>query len=209
MSEQAPPKTGPRPPETEEDFTAFINEWKEIDMSTLNLAVDTGRMASRAAGLVWMNRTLMAALLIALGGVGWQIHLGNPQGWSLMYLVLAMLIVFVPLLRWQERALRSARQALGQGSAAEVLEARSRLIRTALQDVQSRPAIAVQAVAVLATGAMAVMAARGDLAWGVPLATGTALGALLVWTYTVRLPRLKRERDIVEALRRELLAEGR
>ena len=209
MSEQAPPKTGPRPPETEEDFTAFINEWKEIDMSTLNLAVDTGRMASRAAGLVWMNRALMAALLIALGGVGWQIHLGNPQGWSLMSLLLAMLIVFVPLLRWQERALRSAQQALGQGSAAEVLEARSRLIRTALQDVQSRPAIAVQAVAVLATGAMAVMAARGDLAWGVPLATATALAALLVWTYTVRLPRLKRERDIVEALRREFLAEGR
>lgn len=209
MSEEAPPKTAARTPETKDEFTSFINEWKEIDMSTLNLAVDTGRMASRAAGLVWMNRTLMAALLVALGDLGWQIHLGDPRGWSLLYLVLAMLIVFVPLLRWQERALRSARQALGQGSAADVLEARSRLIRTALQDVQSRPAIAVQAAAVMATGAMAVMSARGDLAWGIPLATGTALATLLVWTYTVRLPRLRRERDLVEALRRELLAEER
>lgn len=202
MSESAPPT--PPPLDAEHDLSAFIHEWKEIDMSTLNLAVDTGRMQVRARALVWINRALLVGQFSALGWMGWRVAQGAPGAAPLSLWMLGALIVFIPVSRWVERSVRRVDEALARGSAAEVLDARARLLRMAVHDIDSRGARAVIAFAALAIGALFVIAPRGALPLYLPVGLAIALTATVIWSRVVRLPRLRRELEAVEALRREL-----
>ena len=47
-------------------------------------------------------------------------------------------------------------------------------------------------------------AALGKFPWWLALATAGALGFTYGWSYTVRLPRLRRERAVVVAMQQEL-----
>ncbi len=196
-----------RPPTPEPDnFSELITQWKEIDMPALNLAVDTGRKHNHARALVWMMRAMFAALCASL--LAETVHgaqAGEFPTASVGILLLGTL-GFIPLLRWQSRAMRRVEDALADGRPAQVLEARLQLINHAVCDVTSPVANRVMVGSVvLAVGWAGWMVATGDSLF-LPALTLAALVGVWAWGRLVRLPRLLQERDAVLAIQRELEA---
>jgi hypothetical protein len=190
-----------------EGLDALITEWKEMDMNTLELAVDTGRKHTTARALVWMMRALLTAQIWVLATSGWGWSQGDADAAVSVVMVLASLCVFVPLMVWQARSLSHVDAALSEQGPHQLLEARLRLIDAAITDSASPMAVAVACASLVFVVGMAWAASAGHVSWTLPAAMAVAIGVLTTWSLTVRLPRLRAERDVVALLQQELADE--
>ena len=123
-------------------------------------------------------------------------------------MVLASLGVFVPLMVWQARSLSHVDAALAEQGPHQLLEAQLRLIDAAITDSASPMALAVACASVLFVVGMGWAASAGFVSWSLPATMAVAIGVLTTWSLTVRLPRLRAEREVVAALQRDLADEG-
>jgi hypothetical protein len=187
------------------ELDALIKEWKEIDMPTLNLAFDTGRMRGRAQLATWSLRLILLALVVQAALLAPRLVEGETRALATMGMLVLSGALIVFLARWLKGAMGPVDTALADGGPGAMLEARLHLLDAALWDATSKTAMLIQfALAPVAIGLGFLAMVMGWVPWWLPTATMVTMGALVTWVRLVRVPRLRRERDAVLALRDEL-----
>ncbi len=181
------------------DLEALGREWRRIDMRTIELALETGKLRREFTG----NFALMTAITAFLGYVLWRGLTGAGPWIERLPEAIGCGVLFVFWLwyfRRQWRAVRAA-DALLTGPPVDVVRGRRALLAIELYNWVSRSALFFELLA----GPAAILGATvwwwlGNMSPWVPLACAALMGSMSAYGRLHRIPRLRREIAELEEL---------
>ncbi len=182
------------------DLKALAREYKEIDMTATELALDTGKIRQSASG----SMLFMTGLSLVLAGlIGWFACFATmPAGPRLAMVASlgALLVVFLVFFRQQWRGVAAA-DALLAGTPAQLVRGRKELLEVELNAWTGPGArffeLGVGPGVVLMSF---VSAASGGHPWAVPVLAGVGLVAFSAYGRLNRVPALREGVEKLEAL---------
>ena len=187
-----------------DDLADLVREWKEIELRTLTLAVDTAQKRSRAQASVWLIYGLNACLaVLLLSAIVLLVRSPTPTFFTWLGVVLAMIASFVPFSVRQLTQLKEVDRLL-KGAPADTVRARLGLLRAELVAWDVR---------YILLGVPLFAALLGWLWWlgashpvHLPLFVGMV--AFCAYGRWWRVPNLEREISELDALLRDLEEDG-
>lgn len=189
------------------DLEDLANTFKEVDVSAISLAVDSGRLQQRNKASLWMiwGMVALVAGAFALATLTWLLDPTSLRKVAVVALMGVWLASITLFARRQQSAWGEASEAL-LGSGADVVRGRIQLLDMELHAWNGRIAtgslLAGLAVSVASIGVGLLIAHRGMALTGVATTFGVA--AFGLYGYRVRVPLLTREIAELQALVREL-----
>lgn len=191
------------------DWDDLGSTFKEVDVKTISLAVDSGRLQQRASSSVWMMWWLnaMLALFMALAALTWALDPTSPRKLLILLIHVAFAGGMLAFTLRQRRVLHRADELL-LGPTADVVRGRIDLLDLELHAWVGRLATAFLVAGLAAALGLAVFGALSGstaaIAVGAVLFAG--LAAFAAYGHRVRVPSLTAEIDELRQLVGELEA---